>query len=58
MTKDAENRLGRCQEIQTRDNNIENGLGKTTNFYFTIILGVTLHKENDRNVESNPSQKE
>ena len=30
---------------QTRDNNTKNGLGKTTNFYFTAILGANIHKE-------------
>ena len=30
---------------QIRDTNPENGLGKTINMHFTVILGATLHKE-------------
>ena len=30
---------------QIKDINTENGLGKTTNLQFTVILGATLHKE-------------
>ena len=31
--------------IPIRDYSAENGLGKTTNLHFMIILGATVHKE-------------